>query len=282
MGVAESRFHRVATFVLFVTMVSTGIADVTAVVHQAPYLAAWWWWPTAILNLGAVAGYLVCAIVSVRMARVVAGVYAVGSLLAITLIPFAGEIPDDLGSVWPLRMTSTLGLSAGLAFGARGLWIYVALLTPVSLFALWVGSGDLLDALNTKLVNLSVAIPFALILLVVLRTGRVLDAAAASAIDAVKRDAAGAAESLERRRVELLAHDDILYTLRATALGFPTAELARTSLEHITQLDDPPETDIVTRLRSITALLAPAASFSAGGDGTVPPDASDALVEAAG
>lgn len=287
MGVAESRFLQVATLALVVAMVATGVVDFTAIVHQAPYLAQWWWYPAITLNLGTVVAFLVFALVSVRLLRTVALVYALGSLIVLAAIPFAGELPDDLGSAWPLRMISIFGVTAALTLRARGLWIYVGVLMAVALVASWADAGDLLVALNTDLVTMSVSVPLALLVLVVVVTGRALDAAATSAVEAARSDAASAAASLERRRVEMLAHDDILYTLRATALGYATSSLARTSLEHLSQVDGAPgagapDADLITRLRYITTELAPEGSFAANGAGRLSPDVADALVAAAG
>ncbi|MEO8263530.1 MAG: ATP-binding protein [Pseudolysinimonas sp.] len=287
MGIAESRFRQVVALAIVVTLVATGAADFTAIVRQAPYLAPWWWYPAITLNLGTVVALLVFALVSVRLLRTVALVYALGGLLVLAAVPFAGALPDDLGSVWPLRMTSTFGIAAALTLRARGVWIYVGVLMVVAFLASWADAGDPLVALNTILVSLTVSVPFALLVLVVVRTGRALDAAATSAVEAARSDAASAAASLERRRIEMLAHDDILYTLRATALGYSTSSLARTSLERLSQVGSTtdgstPDADVITRLRSITTQLAPEGSFAANGAGRLSPDVADALVEAAG
>lgn len=282
-GVAESRFRRVATLALWVTIVATGVVDLTAILHQSPYFAGWWWWPAVVLNLGIVVAFLVLPFVAARFLPLAAGIYAIGSLIVLITSPLAGHLPDeDLGSAWPLRIISSFGVAAALAFRTRTVWVYMGALAVVSFIAASFDAGDARVGLETTLVNLSVSVPLSLVALAVMNTGRALDAAAASAIDAARRDAAGAAAALERRRVELLAHDDILYTLRATALGFDTAALARASLDRLEQVDGPAVADVVTRLRSITSQLAPTGSFSAEGSAVLEPEIADALVQAAG
>jgi hypothetical protein len=281
-NLAETRFRLVATIALGVSMVATGVADLPAIAAQREWFADWWWFPAIALNIGAALGFLVLPFVAAQTVRIVTRVYAVGSLVVLITLPLAGDMPDALGSAWPLRIISTFAVAAALAFVSRGIWAYLVALMVMALVSAWAESGDVRVALNGDLVDLSVAVPFVLLILAILRTGRALDAASASAIEAARRDAAGAASALERRRVELLAHDYILYTLRATALGFPTSALAQTSLARLSEVEAPSGADVVTRLRSLTTLLAPEGSFSARGAGEVSPTVADALVEATG
>lgn len=299
-GVAERRLHRVASVALGVSLVVYLVADLSTIRSQAVELAAWY--PAILVNgLGAVA-FLVLPWISIRALRVGTLSYAGCSLLLlIALVPAIGihGFPDELGVPWPIRILSTYAVAAVLALRPMLVWCYVAVEIVVGAVVGWLcsESGDIAGALDENLVTLSVTIPFALIALAVLSTGRQLDLAAAGANEATRRDAAGVAGALERRRVELLAHDDILYTLRATALGFRTASttpstLARASLDRLDQLDAARDDDaayvesvtFLSRLRSVTTQLTPDAEFTAAPPvpGTLPKEVVDAVLEAAG
>jgi signal transduction histidine kinase len=201
-------------------------------------------------------------------------------------------LPDDLGAPWQIRLLSSFGIAAALSLPTRWVWGYVVALAAGAFGARWLGSesGDPAVALNDVLVGLSVTVPFVLVALAVVRTGRQLDMAGSAAIEAARRDAAGAAAAIERRRVELLAHDEILSTLRATSLGFRTATttpatLARASIARLDEVETPgdaTDVDVVTRLRALTTLLAPDARVDAVGDAPVPAHVADELLAAAG
>jgi len=120
----------------------------------------------------------------------------------------------------------------------------------------------------------------------------------------VRRDSAAEAKAIERRRVELLAHDEILHVLRVVGSGVRStsvtpARLAASTIERFDSLDsatgsepdrsDPDDADLpadefLRRLRGLVTAIAPLATFDAEdlGDLAVPAVVATALLDSSG
>jgi hypothetical protein len=316
-GHAELRVRRLLAFVIGVSVASNLITDLPVYRSQFAEYATWWSYPAVAGQiLGAATLLLVPWFSRGPVLRLVCFAYGVVGLVAIALlVPAAGVggLPDAEGAAWSLRVQSTYAMPVVLALTARYAWGYIAVMAVASGVArtLTPETQNLRQTLEDTIVNTTTTVLLSILVLLLVRIGRELDVAADSAIAAVRRDSAAEARAIERRRVELLAHDEILHTLRVVGMGVrsPTttpASLAATSLERLGALDggraselnpnldpdltpdldaaDLPADEFLRRLRAVVTAIAPLAAFEADdlGDLFVPADAATALLDASG
>ncbi|MEO5535325.1 MAG: ATP-binding protein [Pseudolysinimonas sp.] len=304
-GQAELRIRRLITFALGIGIVSNLVTDFAVYRGQFHQYGAWWAFPTIAGQVLAAAVLLSLPWFSRGRALQVAGLaFAVFGLLTVVLIvPAAGigGLPDAAGAAWPLRVLTSYALAAMLTVTARFGWVYLATLTVAGFFARLLSSESANPrlALEDSVVNTTVTVLLAILVLAVVRAARELDRSAEEAIEAVRRDSAAEAKAIERRRIELLAHDEILHVLRVVGMGVRSAtvtpaRLASATMERLEALesetgfepDDAPlaADEFLRRLRGLVTAIAPLASFEAAdlGDLVLPADAATALLDASG
>jgi len=312
-GPAVLRLRRVFAFAAGMAAAANLFADFAIYRAQFAEFAAWWALPSVVGQVLGVGALLVVPWISRGPAlRVVCIAFGVFGLLSIALIvPASGVagLPDSLGAAWPLRVQSAYALALILAVATRWVWAYVGALAGLSFLARALPSESMNVALAVEddVVNATVTVLLAILMIVLLRTGTALDGSAEEAVRAVRRDSAAAAQAIERRRVELLAHDEILYALRVVSMGVrsPTANpagLASATLQRLDALD--PDADVPTdstlgatldesvlageeflsRLRGLATAIAPLAAFDADELDTVsvPSQVATALLDASG
>jgi hypothetical protein len=173
----------------------------------------------------------------------------------------------------------------------------VALVTALAAAVRWFApaTAGAPGAVDDILINVFATAGFVVVVLAALRAGREWDTAAGASIRAVRREAAALATATERRRAELLAHDEVLHTLRAISVGEreggpslrSLAAQTRTSLDALdvdAPADDLDSHELVQRLRHLTTTLAPDARILVGSMERVviPAVAATALLDASG
>lgn len=300
-GAAELRVRRALTLALGLSVMLYLLADLAAIRAQAPVLPPGW-------NLVAVVGQATCGVLllavpwfstgrAMRLAAAGFALFGIGWIAV--LIPIAGfaSIPPSDGLLWLARGQTSYTVAAFLAFRRGIAWIYLAALSVVGYAASWLTAADggFREHAEVLVVHLSTVIPFALTVILAVGAARAADVAATEALDAVLRDSASAARALERRRVELLAHDEVLAVLRAAAGDVrPTAEdlakmaaAAEAGLARL--LSDAVPTalsaeEFVLRIRDLCASVAPYAHLEADSAEmpSLPDDVQIALLDACG
>ena len=307
-GHAELRVRRLLAFTVGISAAANLATDFVVYRQQFAEFAPWWSYPAVVGQVLGVIALLVVPWFSRGSAlRVVCIAFAAFGLVTIALIvPAAGlgGLPDALGAAWPLRVQSTYAMPLMIAVWARFGWGYVALLAGCSFLArfLTAETTNARQTIEDSVVNTTVTVLLAILVILLVRTGRALDLSAELAIAAVRRDSAEEARAIERRRVELLAHDEILHVLRVVGMGVSTstvtpARLAVETLERLERLDsldpdlevdlepdDLPADEFLTRLRGLATAIAPLATFDADdlGDLVVPGTVGVALLDASG
>ena len=305
-GHAELRVRRLMAFVVGVSLTSNLLTDFG--VYRAQFAEYGQWWSVPAVTgqvIGAVALLVVPWFSRGPALRVVCLAFGAFGLVTIALIVpavGAGSLPDAAGAAWPLRVQSSYAMPVMLAISARVGWGYVGVLAVLSFLARFLTpvTTSLRQALEDAVVNTTTTVFLAILMLLFVRTGRELDRSARLAIEAVRRDSAAEAKAIERRRVELLAHDEILHVLRVVGMGVRSqavtpASLATRTLERLEALDsdvdpavdeegDLAAEEFLRRLRGLVTAVAPLATFEADGlEGmVVPAPAATALLDASG
>lgn len=257
--------------------------------------AVWSWGVAASVFLVPIVAAAISGFAPVRLLRVLAGVCATGHLIGLlTMVPalIGGKLPDELGASWLFGVSVIATASAAVAWRPAITWPYVALciiaLGADRFFAsnLWIPDLAVQDALHTLLFD---AI-FTALALATYRAGRVLDAAADTAIVETRSAATTEAQGRERTRVEALLHDSVLVALLASARGSPRAGAealdALAGLDAVERADDDapqPSSTLIWRLQALTTDISPDARFShddSNHDASIRSDAAQAMLEA--
>jgi two-component sensor histidine kinase len=304
-GPAELRVRRLLGFAVGISLTANLVTDFVAYRAQFGNFAPWWSYPSiAGQVLGAAALLIVPWLSRGRALSVVAVAFATFGLVSVSLIvPAAGVggLPDAAGAAWPLRVLSSYAMPVMFAVTPRFGWGYLGLLAISAFFArlLTPATMNPKQALEDSVVNTTVTVLLTIFFMLLVRAGRQLDHAADAAIAAVRRDSAAEATAIERRRVELLAHDEILHVLRVVAMGVRSplvspAGLARASLDRLATLESDDDsghgesdlegTEFLNRLRGLVTAIAPLATFDAEdlGGRVVPAPVAIALLDATG
>jgi signal transduction histidine kinase len=303
-GHAELRVRRLLAFTIGISIGTNLLTDAAIFRVQFAEFAPWW-------SVPAVAGQIIAMLALLAVPWISRGpalralciAVPVFGLLSIALIvPAAGVhgLPDAVGAAWPLRVQASYALPLMLALSAGFGWVYVGLLAGFAFVArvLTSATTNVRLTIEDAVVNTTVTVMLAVLVVLLVSIGRTLDRSAEEAIEAVRRDSAGEARAIERRRIELLAHDDILHVLRVVAMGMRSetadpARLAAMTLERLDSLDvleDAPEEtsvpaeEFLRRLTAVVTAVAPLAVFEAEdlGDLIVPGRAATAMLEASG
>ena len=307
-GHAELRVRRLLAFTVGISAATNLATDFAVYRQQFAEFASWWSYPAV---AGQVLGVLALLVVpwisrgsALRVVCIAFGAFGLVSIALIVPAAGAGGLPDELGAPWPLRVQSTYAMPLMIAVWARFGWGYVAVLSGFSFLARYLTSEttNARQAIEDSVVNTTVSVLLAILVILLVRTGRALDQSAELAIAAVRRDSAEEARAIERRRVELLAHDEILHVLRVVGMGVRTstvtpARLAVATLERLERLESlDPEADgdldahdlaadeFLARMRGLVTAIAPLATFDADelDDVVVPGTTAVALLDASG
>jgi len=296
-GAAVDRVTRTMSLGLGVATLVFAVLAVDRIVGHGTFTHPAW---TVGAVLTVVATPIAAAVASrfapLRVLRILAGVTAVGYLIALALLIPAlpgGALPDGVGSTWLFSFSVIGASSAAIAARPAVAWPYVVVIILLHGFVRveshvtsFVDLG-IQEAVHTLLFDsVFVALAFATV-----RAGRLLDSAADEAVRETRSAAAAEARDRERARVDSLIHDSVLVALLASAHGLPRArESARQALDRLAadRTDSPPGTTVpaqewMWRLQALATEVSPTARFAHETDtaATVPAEVADAAIESA-
>jgi len=204
-----------------------------------------------------------------------------------------GEIP------WVQQLVSVPIFAAALVWRESVAWVcLVGICLEVCILRFFSGGAlDWAPAIQDTVYNFSSVTVFIAIVLMVLRSGRTLDATAAAATRQTSAAAAADAHRVQRARVAALTHDDVLSALLSGArtpdddFTLVQRHAARTlerldalTADEVEEGQDLPATEFVAVLRDTVSHIAEGVRFDAPATptGMVPRDIAQALIEATG
>lgn len=298
-ALAEARVVRTIVIVLGVASAIYAVVSVGTVIEQAPYV------DPIVMSVGALVVFgvpptlaLVSATISLRTTRIVLGCYALAFLAVVaSWVPAMQQLMPPDSSPWPLGLTSIGTVPAALAWRPSLAWLALGanagLLGAVRYLA--AGGHELAVSLQDGLFSIAFSSIFTVIVIVVIKNARALDAAAVTARASAAGAASAAARLHEQARLDALVHDELI-----TALYYATTDdggltgsvrkQAARALDELARLDGsqgerPPiePAEFASRLRSVLLDLSSGLSVATSIRRTapVPADVADAFAEGA-
>jgi signal transduction histidine kinase len=298
-ALAEARVVRTIVVVLGVASAIYAVVSVGTVIEQAPYVDPIWMSVGALVVFGVPPTLaLVSGTISLRTTRIVLGCYALAFLaVAAGWVPAMQQLMPPDASPWPLGLTSIGTVPAALAWRPSLAWLALGansgLLAAVRYLA--AGGHELAVSLQDGLFSVAFSSIFTVIVIVVIKNARALDAAALTARASAAGAASAAARLHEQARLDALVHDELI-----TALYYATADdggltgsvrkQAARALDELARLDasqgerSPVQpAELASRLRSVLLDLSSGLSVATSirRSAPVPADVADAFAEGA-
>jgi signal transduction histidine kinase len=277
---ATTRIVRILAFAFGVGALVFGVLTLPTIQSQLGMFQLWWTVPTVVWTFGIP---LTMAVIarwsSVSMLRLLAGVTAVGYLLAmLTLWPalIGGHLSTTPDAPWLLELNAIGTTAAALAWRPWAVWTYmffIAILVFVNRF-LSGGPNFAEVAAQDALYTLLYTSVFATVALITIRAGRALDLATQAARKEATVTATAQARRQERARMEALMHDSVLSTLltaahegdQFAAAASLQARKTLAQLELFTESPEPPPfvkgQEFVWMQQATTTEISPEAYFS--------------------
>lgn len=296
---AEARVVRTIVILLGVAAAIYAVLSTGSLIDQARYVEPAWMWTAATVVFGVPPTLaLASGVLSLRTMRIVLGSYAVAFLAVVATWMPAMHQPMPLeASPWALALTSIGTVPAALAWRPSLAWLVVAvhaaLLATVRYFA--AGAHGLGIALQDGLFSIAFSSIFTVMVIVLIKNARALDAAAITARASAASAASAAARLHEQARLDALIHDELITALYYATTGGDelsgsVRKQALRALEELARLDDDPNdrppvepAELASRLRSVLLDLSSGLSVTTGirRSAPVPAHVADAFAEGA-
>nr|WP_296777073.1 ATP-binding protein [Rhodococcus sp. (in: high G+C Gram-positive bacteria)] len=212
------------------------------IIEQRSHLAVWYTPVFVGVIFGpALALWFVAFRGSRTRVEVLVTITTVGYLLAQLLwIPaFVGPDLDATASAWISVFPGLMSLATAIVWRPRAVLAYLLVVASLGQVINYVSRTDHgnVPLVSDIVFGVMFCGIFTVTVMLVIRTGRVLDTTRSAAEDQAAATAASHARSVERERFDALIHDDVMSTLLAASRSGNSAALAGQAKETITRLE---------------------------------------------
>jgi len=299
---ATARMARVMFLATGVTAVVFSTLAVGKIMVQATIMNPVWFTATTVtLWLIPVALLVLCGWAPLSWLRRLAVAYVLVYCLTVATWMPAMQAPaiSDGEIPWVQQLVSVPIFAAALVWRESVAWVcLVGICLEVGILRFFSGGAlDWSPAIQDTVYNFTSVTVFIAIVLMVLRSGRTLDATAAAATRQTSAAAAADAHRVQRARVAALTHDDVLSALLSGArtpdddFALVQRHAARTlerldalTADEVDEGQDLPAAEFIAVLRDTVSHIVEGVRFDAPATptGLVPRDIAQALIEATG